>query len=111
MSHSSVKGKARKSAVKKLIKHFGDTCFYCGCELSKETRTIEHVVARSMGGSNKLDNLRLACDYCNKTHKNPREAHLRAPKPVTKLEWYWQKQKIESKREGKSWVAICLPVA
>ena len=107
----NLSGKSKKSAIKKLIRHFGDTCWYCGCELRKETRTIEHIVARSMGGNNKLDNLRLACDYCNRTHKNPREAHLRPPKPLTRLEFYWHQQKIEEKREGKNWVALCIPIA
>jgi 5-methylcytosine-specific restriction endonuclease McrA len=107
----NIKNKARKIAIRKLIRDFGDTCWYCGCSLTKETRTIEHIVARSMGGKNRLDNLRLACDYCNKTHKNPREAHLRPKKPITKLEFYWQKQKMEAKRDRKNWVGACFPIA
>jgi 5-methylcytosine-specific restriction endonuclease McrA len=104
-------GKVKRKAIKKLIRSFGDTCWYCDCALTKETRTIEHVVARSMGGNNNLDNLRLACDFCNRTHQNPREAHMRTPKQLTRLEFYWRKQKEEARNEGKNWVAICLPVA
>lgn len=41
------------------------TCFYCGEKLSKKQRTVDHVAPRKKGGSNKLDNLVVACRKCN----------------------------------------------
>lgn len=45
-----------------LIKRDGHRCKVCGatCDL-----TIDHIVPRSRGGSNRLENLRLLCEPCN----------------------------------------------
>lgn len=51
----------------------GSDCFYCGCELDLENRTIDHVVSQREGkrrgweleSIHGLDNLRLACRTCN----------------------------------------------
>jgi len=40
-------------------------CAYCDCELKWETATLDHVVPRSKGGTNAMDNLVLACQPCN----------------------------------------------
>lgn len=39
-------------------------CAYCGKELSDDA-TIDHVIPRSKGGSNSLDNLLPSCRSCN----------------------------------------------
>lgn len=41
-------------------------CKWCGCGLTKETATVDHLVPLSRGGSNRMDNLTLACEGCNK---------------------------------------------
>lgn len=41
-------------------------CCWCHRQLIMETATIEHVRPLSRGGSNDIDNLRLACEPCNK---------------------------------------------
>lgn len=51
----------------------GPDCFYCGCELDLENRTIDHVVSQREGrirgweleSLHGLGNLRLACRPCN----------------------------------------------
>lgn len=40
-------------------------CYYCGKELSFEESSIDHVVPRSKGGSNRDENLVLSCQPCN----------------------------------------------
>lgn len=40
-------------------------CSYCGCELNWGTATLDHVVPRSKGGTDSMDNLVLACQPCN----------------------------------------------
>lgn len=43
------------------------TCFYCGKALGITTRTIDHVIPRSRGGSNRKENLVPACRPCNES--------------------------------------------
>ncbi|MEH1789652.1 MAG: HNH endonuclease [Nostoc sp.] len=45
-------------------------CFWCGCDLLSETLTIDHYIPLSKGGTNKIKNLRLACDRCNNKRKD-----------------------------------------
>lgn len=40
-------------------------CHWCNKKLTKETRTLEHLLPISMGGTDALKNLRLACPECN----------------------------------------------
>ena len=55
----------------KIALRDGSYCCYCGRFLSPLDRTIEHYfVPRSLGGSNHLSNLKIACDPCNKARGN-----------------------------------------
>lgn len=47
-----------------LIKRDGMACWYCGAALGEDA-TIEHLIARSRGGVNHLDNYALAHRRCN----------------------------------------------
>lgn len=40
-------------------------CSYCGCDLNWLTATLDHVVPKSKGGTDTIDNLVLACQPCN----------------------------------------------
>jgi 5-methylcytosine-specific restriction endonuclease McrA len=53
-----------------LIAKYGMQCFWCGCELTRETLTIDHYIPLSKGGNNKIRNLRLACFSCNQGRGN-----------------------------------------
>ena len=68
--------------AKKIYNKTGGRCFYCGIELPKNTDfkddgglivssrrnwDIEHVIPLSRGGTNDIDNLVPACQYCNGT--------------------------------------------
>lgn len=44
-----------------------DHCWYCGCDLTQESLTVDHVVPRSMGGTGEPDNLVASCLECNQT--------------------------------------------
>src|SRR5262245_22568450 len=61
-------GERRARAVARLIARDGDYCWYCGGEFDvrKRTRTIDHVVPLTLGGTSRLENLRLACGSCNR---------------------------------------------
>jgi len=50
-----------------LARRDGPTCFYCGRTRKNPLgMSIEHLQPRAAGGSNRLDNLRLADTLCNK---------------------------------------------
>lgn len=40
-------------------------CTYCGRRVTRATRHVDHSVSRLNGGTNHLNNLRLACQQCN----------------------------------------------
>lgn len=69
----------RAKTVQRLIDRDGDGCFYCGITFGRMPgqgfeQTIDHYMPRHMGGSRKkIENLRLACFYCNhlKGEKDP----------------------------------------
>jgi 5-methylcytosine-specific restriction endonuclease McrA len=57
-------GRAR--VIRALLARDGDRCHWCSIQMRYPwTPTIEHMVPKSLGGSNRLENLVLACDWCN----------------------------------------------
>jgi 5-methylcytosine-specific restriction endonuclease McrA len=64
--------KQKKHKIAKLIELFGNPtrCYWCGCTLSREQITLDHLMPRSEGGSNSLENLRLTCFSCNNQRGN-----------------------------------------
>lgn len=72
-----IKSRRRKLIREKLAKRFGPYCHWCGCELQMDDpaapafATIDHLIARCLeGGSNRISNLRLACQPCNNGRHN-----------------------------------------
>jgi len=47
-----------------LLEKWNRTCAYCG--IKNVQLQVEHIVPRSVGGSNRVSNLTLACQPCNK---------------------------------------------
>lgn len=47
-----------------LLEKFNRTCVYCGAK--NVPLQVEHIVPKAKGGSNRVSNLTLACDACNK---------------------------------------------
>lgn len=62
--------KAKRNKRERLIAMYGPYCCYCGQHLTNRQMTIEHLVAKGDGGSNAIDNLRIACYYCNHSRHN-----------------------------------------
>ena len=46
-----------------LLEKHGRKCFYCGKSVSKFE--VEHMIPKTRGGSNRIDNLTLSCHECN----------------------------------------------
>ena len=45
-------------------------CCYCGKYVPKKKRSLDHVIARSLGGDDTPDNLVLTCISCNSQKKD-----------------------------------------
>lgn len=59
----------RRAIVEKLLHRDGPECFFCGKRM-KDDISVEHLLSRSKGGSNHLDNLVLAHILCNSEASN-----------------------------------------
>ena len=55
----------RGAVVRELIERDGTDCWLCGKHMPENDRTIEHVLARSLGGTEDLGNLTLTHRDCN----------------------------------------------
>lgn len=56
----------RKTVLIALLIRDGSTCSYCEYNFGNESEmTLDHVLPRSLGGGNEIDNLVLACYPCN----------------------------------------------
>lgn len=63
-----------------VLEKFNRTCIYCG--IKEDFLELEHIVAKSNGGTNRLSNLGLSCRTCNQAKSNiPIEIFL-ANKPT-----------------------------
>ena len=62
--------KQKQNKKQQLEEIYGSCCFWCGKSLALSELTIEHMIPRSMGGGNNLENLRLACCPCNRSRGN-----------------------------------------
>lgn len=69
LSEENAKRKNYKHRKKQLFENI-KSCFWCSKELTLETATVEHKIPLSKGGSNRNDNLTLACVECNSQRKN-----------------------------------------
>lgn len=45
-------------------------CTYCGYPLSEIDATLDHIIPKSLGGSDEDDNKTLACHDCNREKRN-----------------------------------------
>lgn len=55
----------RKAMKRRLIQMYGRKCFACGQTLTTDDLTIDHIVARSQGGTGDQVNLQVLCKECN----------------------------------------------
>ncbi|NMG08975.1 HNH endonuclease signature motif containing protein [Brasilonema sp. UFV-L1] len=53
--------KQRRNKKVQLVCEYGLCCWWCRCYLPFEKLTLDHLKPKSHGGSDSLENLRLAC--------------------------------------------------
>ncbi len=56
----------------------GGNCNGCGTHFMPQHLTVDHIIARSKGGTGHLDNLQLLCGHCNSLKGNRPMEYLRA---------------------------------
>jgi 5-methylcytosine-specific restriction endonuclease McrA len=66
----AMNSKQRKSKTPQVREKYGSCCRWCGKHLPLTEQTLEHMIPRSMGGKNNLENLRPACRQCNNSRRN-----------------------------------------
>lgn len=66
-------GRPWRRLVAAVLKRDGHTCAYC----RGRATTADHIVPRSRGGPNTMDNLRAACRPCNLRRGNRPPEYLR----------------------------------
>ena len=54
-----------ESKREKILAKTGCRCAYCGWKLSDEDYTADHIIPRSRGGNNAIENLLPSCRSCN----------------------------------------------
>lgn len=67
--------KIKTEDICSLFNQQGEICFYCKKTFSKKELTIDHYIPISKGGLHTIENIRIACKYCNssKHAKMPEE--------------------------------------
>ena len=85
----------RRRLLELIFLHKGE-CQYCGVRITKARRdpphrdtdaTIEHKIPRSHGGSNRAENLTLACLACNQEKSNMTPVVLLVMRWIA---WSWE---------------------
>ena len=61
-----------------LYGHQGGDCAGCGEHFKPQHLEVDHIVARSKGGTDHIENLQLLCGHCNRTKGDRGMAYLRA---------------------------------
>ena len=56
----------------------GGNCSRCGAHFLPQHLTVDHIIARSKGGTDHLDNLQLLCGHCNSLKGDRPMEYLRA---------------------------------
>ena len=69
-----------------LLEKFSRKCFYCGLKNSSSGYEVEHVLPKSKGGTDRVDNLTISCRSCNikKGNQHPDEIEGKLGKDVQK---------------------------
>jgi 5-methylcytosine-specific restriction endonuclease McrA len=65
------------------------SCLYCGCNITKSTATMDHVVPISRGGKTAWDNIVTACGPCNSRKGNSTSPEWR-PRYKPYQPGYWE---------------------
>lgn len=54
-----------KKVINFLLKKHGSKCFYCKQKFHIDNLEIDHIIPKSKGGENNINNYMLSCQKCN----------------------------------------------
>ena len=63
-----------------LFYQYEGKCYWCGKQLEFNVATLEHIIPKSIGGTNAYENLTIACQSCNSKKVNYKRLGLPIPK-------------------------------
>ncbi|NJP12456.1 MAG: HNH endonuclease [Leptolyngbyaceae cyanobacterium RU_5_1] len=66
----TMSSREKRSKKKRIVKRDGNRCCWCKKQLKDDQMTIEHLTPQSLGGSDSIENLRIACFKCNNSRGN-----------------------------------------
>jgi 5-methylcytosine-specific restriction endonuclease McrA len=87
MSQHSFRGRAAQKHAQLVFSTYGRICHLCG---QPGANTVDHLIPRSHGGDNSLENSRPACAGCNSARGN---------KPLS--QWFFEQKKKKNKTQNK----------
>ncbi len=67
------------------LKAAGGRCALCGATRNERPLDVDHIIPRSRGGKNLLENLQVLCSKCNRTKGNQDETDFRIEAPANEL--------------------------
>lgn len=53
-----------------IVRTYGSSCVYCGVFITGKRLTLDHVVPKAKGGSDRIENLRPCCPECNQSKRD-----------------------------------------
>lgn len=89
-----------KNDIKKRDKY---QCYICGKSLKNEEITLDHIIPKSRGGKDTLDNLATCCFSCNNLKADMSLEEFKYCIELLKLKWYILNIKLFGKVMKKSW--------
>lgn len=70
-SNTSISSSYRKTGLETNPSNYGwYTCVHCGRKFRKNSIDIDHIIPKSKGGMNNLENLQCLCIHCNRSKKD-----------------------------------------
>jgi 5-methylcytosine-specific restriction endonuclease McrA len=68
-----------RPSKRNITRRDNNECQYCGCHVSGERVTIDHVMPKSRGGKHEWTNVVVSCKKCNakKSNRTPNEANMK----------------------------------
>lgn len=111
LTNASKRKKGLKYSDDNIYLRDNGKCQYCGIKVSRDEKTMDHVIPKSQGGKTDFDNIVLSCSPCNakKGNKTVAQAGMRLlstpvkPKKLPMI--FTMRVKKNAPESWKTWLA------